>query len=270
MDPARNLLCLLVLLALAGTIGVSALPQGNQQGDPRITLEQVTAAAKLYFRDIAELPMTVQVTTTVADSSGKTKKKSSGSIQFLFHGYNPGTEKGTFTVHYGMFHKKRYEESLNGNLAVIFAGMYLRPELIGKQSSPSEIRPPEGPGQPWIFRFSTGPDCPAFKLSTLGIAPESMCGIGEYRISLSEAGELSFEYFVFEQAGLPAEAPLEGLGIVNILAFHTEEEFQRVSIAGDARPFLLPRRTTTSIATHKGKVVITNEYAVAEARKQKN
>jgi hypothetical protein len=244
---------------ILGFCTVSGQTSGGNGSE--ISLKQVSAAAKIYFRDTAELSMTVSVTTTVTDQSGKIRKHSQGTVKFLFHGYNPGTGKGTFTGQYGLFHKRTYMESLSGSVALISAGMFLRPETIERAGQSFDLQQPTGPGQALIVR-QTSSDCAAFKLMEGAIFPESLCGRAEYRVRLSKEGDVGFEHFRFENAGLPAIAKMDYFGTVKILAYQADENFQSVFLPGDSRPFVLPKQVTTIVTTEKGKISITNEYAV--------
>ena len=73
-------------LPIAGIVFLVVIATAQETSSSNITLEQVNAAAKIYFRDIDELPMKVTVTRTDSDQSGKLKKRSRGSVDFLFHG----------------------------------------------------------------------------------------------------------------------------------------------------------------------------------------
>src|SRR2546421_9877022 len=132
--------------AVAGVVVLVVIASSQETSSSNITLEQVSAAAKIYFRDIDELPMKVTVTRTDSDLSGQLKKRSRGSVDFLFHGYNPRSQKGTFTIHYGMFKKRAMKESLAGDAMVLFTGMFLKKE-VSDVTSP-QVEEPVEEGQP--------------------------------------------------------------------------------------------------------------------------
>lgn len=220
-------------------------------------LDQVAAAAKTYFRDTAELPMSIAVTMVVTDASGKLKRRSHGSVDFIFHGYNPRSDKGTFTISAGIFQRGTMKESMGGNNAVLFAGLMLRDALHATPSP--EILQPAGAGQPLIVRFN-GVQCQPFKLKESSLFPGNYCGRWEYY--LTESGnDLRFERFSFDSAGLPTQAKVAYLGDVQVLGFHFDEDFQQALLPGDAKPFLLPKKVVTAITTDKGTITITNQYA---------
>src|SRR5437016_6384489 len=244
-------------MLLLGTVFCCAVAASQTGPSTDVSLDRLSKAAKVYFRDTAELPMNIAVTTVVTDAAGKLKRQSQGSVDFLFHGYNPRSDKGTFTVSAGIFKRGAMKESMGGNNAVVFAGLMLRD---GLQATPSpEILQPAGAGQPFIVRLNAT-QCQAFKLKESSLFPGNYCGRWEYR--LTESGnDLRFEHFSFDSAGLPTQAKIAYLGDVQVLGFHFDEDFQQAFLPGDAKPFLLPTQVVTTITTDRGTVTITNQYA---------
>ena len=81
---------LIVITMNSGALAQSAEKTGAPAEEAKVgvTRGQLVKAAKLYFRDTAELPM-VQVTTmTVTDAAGKARKPSTITGEYLFHGYS--------------------------------------------------------------------------------------------------------------------------------------------------------------------------------------
>jgi hypothetical protein len=219
---------------------------------------RVTALAKMYFRDSAELPMDVAVTTVVTDARGKLKRRSQSSVRFVFRGYNQEAGKFSFRSNSGWFNTRALRESLSGDLAVFAAAMRLAP---AKDWSPHlEIQQPAQPGEPFLVSAKDG-ECPEFKLLRNWVFPEKLCISAQFRLAGDPANDLVFQHFSFDVTNLPATAKVADFGDVQVLSFHSEGDFQKASLPGEAQPYLLPKQVVTSVATSKGKMVITNQYA---------
>ena len=234
------------------------LAAGQDHAPAGITLDQVTAAAKIYFRDIDELPMTVAVTKAILDQSGKLKKQSRGSVEFLFHGYNPVARKGTASTNYGFFKKGVMKESVPGSAVVLVTGVFLKKELA--RDPPPQREQPAGPGQPLKLRFSFT-TCSPFEFNEGFLVPRNFCGSSEYQLVRVEGkDDLLLQHYSFDSTALPAEADIEYFGKVKILGYHVDEDFQQAFLPNDPKPFLMPRQIVTTISTDKGKIILTNEY----------
>ncbi|HEV2987016.1 MAG TPA: hypothetical protein VG759_01135 [Candidatus Angelobacter sp.] len=86
--------------------------------------------------------------------------------------------------------------------------------------------------------------------------PDDVCGTSEYQLQ----DNLSFQKFVFDAAGLPASVNIASLGKSILRSYHVEIAFQKVTLAGDKEPFLVPKQVTAKLESNKGSVVITSLY----------
>lgn len=96
---------------------------------------QITALSKTFLRDSAELPMDVRVRTMVIDAKGKTKRDAQSKVEFIFRGYNAGTEKYSFRSTAGFMSLRILHDSVAGNFAAINAFSRLTPH----GTDPSEV-----------------------------------------------------------------------------------------------------------------------------------
>ena len=232
--------------------------QAPGYGQATLDAARVTALAKMYFRDSAELPMDVAVTAVVSDAHGKLKRRSQSSVRFLFRGYNQEAGKFSFRSNSGWFNTRALRESLSGDLAVFFAVMGLAP---AKDQSPHlEIQQPTRAGEPYLVTRKAG-ECPEFKLLRDWVFPEKPCVSMQFRVSGDPADGLIFQDFSFDAINLPGTAKVADFGDVQVLSFHSEGDFQKALLPGETQPYLLPKLVVTSVATSKGKIVITNQYS---------
>ena len=70
-------------MLLLGTVFCCAVAASQTGPSTDVSLDRLSKAAKVYFRDTAELPMNIAVTTVVTDAAGKLKRQSQGSVDFL-------------------------------------------------------------------------------------------------------------------------------------------------------------------------------------------
>jgi hypothetical protein len=218
--------------------------------------EQITALSKTFLRDSAELPMDVAVTAVVTDAAGKQKRNAHSTVRFVFHGYNGETGRWNFRSNSGMFSMRILNESVGGSFAFIDAFARLTPQ---KDNPPLEV---DG------FSARTGPgDCKQFRMSKRFPYPEDFCYTTEYRLARDASGDLAIERFALDIHGLPAQATVPYLGDVRVLKIHSDGEVQQARMPDDPRPFLIPKRVTTTLETDRGKIVVTNTYTLRLGRK---
>lgn len=204
---------------------------------------QVMALAKRYFRDSAEMPMQVSVTTTVRG------KERHANVTMLFSGYGEGRfrarAKGRFADR-GML-----KESLSGELAAFASGA-----LLLRKRDTARI---EGDGHE-VRIVDSG--CPPLRLvsdSVLFPAREALCGTAVFETAPGVDGP-TFSRFRLTSANVPARVKTADLGEVELRSFQVEEEFQSLKLKGDARPVLLPKTVRIKATTDKGDIEIRNEY----------
>jgi len=237
-----------------------ATPAGAADPD----LDRITALAKIFFRDSAELPMDVSVNTVVTDPAGKVKRRAQSSVRLLFHGYSQQSGTYRFNSRSGWFSTWALRDSLVGDFATFSAGTFLAP----KENAVSHlaIQRPTQPGGPLLVTFRDE-QCPEFKLLDGYLFPKEPCASGAYRLRSLSGNDLEFQDLSFDIANLPAAAKIAYLGAVQISSFHVDADFQKVLLPGDPKPFLIPKTVTTTITTDKGKIAITNAYAPRIARR---
>ncbi|HEV3038487.1 MAG TPA: hypothetical protein VHA33_11990 [Candidatus Angelobacter sp.] len=86
---------LLWLLSASFCQNAGSHKASTEQTAPPLTFEQLTKAAKIYFRDSTEFPMTQAMTFTVSDASGRVKKVNHLTLDYLFNGYRPKPKTAT-------------------------------------------------------------------------------------------------------------------------------------------------------------------------------
>jgi len=243
--PARPFCVAALILALL------ICPMAGQGQATDLTPERITTLAKKYFRDSAELPMKVAVTTVVEDSSGKEKRRANSTVLFVFKGYN--LEAGSFKLrgNSGWTNTWALRDSLTGHLAAYIAAGFLAP----KKDEPSHIEI-AGP----FLITARREHCPAFELIGKVLYPKKTCGSVQFRLIDDANGGLTFDHFTLDIANLPATARITYLGNVEVSSFHVEEDFQKAYLPGDPQPFLLPKQVVTTVTTNKGTVTMTNLY----------
>jgi hypothetical protein len=216
-----------------------------------LTVARVTAMAKTYFRDSAEVPMTVSVGTVVTDSTGRMKHQGQSTVRLIFHGYNQSSGHFSLRGDSGWFNTGALRDSIVGDVTAFMAAAMISP--FKEQTRTVQIIPPS------TVLVSDG-ECPVLELAPRWMVPKQFCGTGRFRLA-ETGGELTFEHFSFDSMGRPARARIAYLGDVQCTAFHADLEFQKVLLPGDSRPYFWPKETVTVLTTNKGKVTITNRYA---------
>ena len=224
-----------------------------------VKMDRIVALAKTYFRDSAEVPMDVAVTTVVTGTNGKPKHRAQSTVRMVFHGYNLQSGKFSLRGNSGWFNTWALRDSMTGDMAAFVAPLFLVPSA--EVSSRLEIRQPDQPGRPAIVTgHATG--CEPFQLMPPGrfLFPYKHCGTEQVTLAL-ESNEPVFQHYSFDSDGLPAPARVPYLGDVQILGFHADVDFQKGTLPGDPNPFLWPKETAALITTDKGKISIANRYS---------
>jgi hypothetical protein len=252
------------LLPCAIFSGASAFlhptPQGEQSAG-KITMEQLTTAARHFFRDTAEFPLLQKLTLTVTDPSGRVVKTRNISVDYIFRGFSPRTKSSTGQVHgeismwEAMSGAKILKIALNSDEWTMVAGGELVSDA-GRYSL-QVINAGDNSGLVTAKLLPTQP-CPAFtmKRHPEDYVPDITCGGSEFRLK----DDLSFQKFSFEVTGLPAPVDLSPLGKCTLQRYQVEIEFQSVMVTGEKDPFIVPKKVTANLETSKGKISIVSEY----------
>jgi hypothetical protein len=74
--------------------------------------------------------------------------------------------------------------------------------------------------------------------------------------------DLSIKAFAFDVSDLPLQAKIDYLGETNITGYHVDIDFQKVTLPGDPKPFVVPWHVTVSVITDKGKLLMAGEFTL--------
>ena len=255
-------------ILLSGILLMSA-GAGAQTTEPvasKVTFEQLTKSARVYFRDTAELPMTQKLTFSVFDSSGHIRKTKKQLLESMFNGYNTGSHRASGKTHGNvslwaeMRGAKMLKASMNSMFWAMIAGvtLYSKPaelyvlEMKEKGDTPSALTAKLTPVKP----------CSAVTITRNKDVyfPDAACGTIEYNLN----DDLSFQKFTFAAQGVPAPVRIDPLGDSTLQGYRAEVEFQKITIPGDKEPYLVPKQVTATLETNKGKIVISSVYEVKQ------
>lgn len=218
-----------------------------------LTLGQVAKASKVYFRDSAELPLLMNVEMTITDQSGRIRKHKTGKFNYDFQGYNSRSDH----MHLNLKGSKAVSKA-----AVSISISSLAPAiLLGPEAEKSFTFRTSEPGSPDLVlaNMAPVPACDPFEWSADSYSSKSLCGSFEVQL---QKNDFELKHVTFNAYGLPASAVIDVFGPVTILRFRSEADFQKVLIAGDPKPFLVPKLVTVTVDTDKGKIVMSSEYAL--------
>jgi len=145
-----------------------------------VTLDRVQSLAKAYFRDSAEVPMNVEVSTVVTDPAGKTKHSARSAVQMLFHGYSLQGHKFNLKGNSGWFNTWALRDSIPGDLAAFWAPLFLTPGW----DPPPAVEAASRPGDP-VAVSAHNPACQPFQImpptSSKFLFPGKPCDSRDHR-----------------------------------------------------------------------------------------
>jgi hypothetical protein len=252
------LVCLLSLTTLssAQTLVTHENPP-NSSGNP--AFDNLVSAAKVYFRDTAELPMVQVSTMTVTDKSGKSRKPNTLTAEYVFHGYSKNTHTANATFHANVSiwaalrGAKMAKSSINGMAFTMMPGTQIYSEN-NQYTFEDDASAQDGPK----IKLIPSKPCEVFTLMEMRetYLPKKDCG--EMQFDLDTDSKL--QKFTFESAGLPAQLKLDPFGNCSLLRYHTEITFQSVTLPNDKTPFVVPAQVTTTLTTSKGTIVLVSKY----------
>ena len=252
------LACFLWLTALS-TAQTPVSTENLAEPSRNPAFDNLVAASKIYFRDTAELPMIQVSTVTVTDSSGKSRKPSTLTGEYLFHGYSKNTETANATMHanvsmWAAFRgAKLVKSSMNGSVFTMLPGT----QIYSKNNEYTIEDDAGAQDEPEIKLIPSKP-CEVFTLVEIpeSYLPKHPCG--EMRFDLDADSKL--KKFTFESAGLPAQLKIAPFGDCSLLSYHTEVTFQSVTLPDQKAPFLVPAQVTTTLTTSKGNIVLASKF----------
>ena len=218
------------------------------------TLDQITALAKVYLRDSAEVPMNVAVTVMVKDRAGKIKHQNQLSTSMVFRGYSLNTGKFSIVATKNGMTPLGLHDSLPGDLAAFVAAT----RLFKLGDAQVEILQPE---QNHATVFVRDGKCPALELMKKEMFVLHPCGNAEFTLTARSGGELALQNVSFDSTGSAVVTKVAHLGEVNLKSFHYGVDFQLRTLPGEAKPYLWPLEAVVVATSDKGTVTITNKYS---------
>lgn len=252
-EAGTRMYCRIIVACLVALLVASA-----DAKDPDLDLDRIKALANSYFRDTADIPLTVAVTTVITDGSGQVKHRSQSTASMIFNGYVRDSGKIAPRANSGVLNPTAERDSMGGDMVAFFAGGLLFRNVPGRKV---EIEPPAEADQPMLVVVKDG-ECPELSLTPRWIFPRNPCGAAQFRLGPGPDGRPVFQHFTFDGAGDPASAKIPYLGDVKVLAFHADVDFKEVVLPPDTNPLLLPLEAVTSVTTSKGRVTVMNLYSV--------
>ena len=222
----------------------------ESSGADELSLGQVAKAAKTYLRDTAEFPLWMKVEVTATDSSGHVRSHKKGRVDYDFHGYNQ-------TAGHAAFKLRGPDPVIRAAFAAASASMMVSNVLSLKAEDNFTFSSLES-GLPDVVtgRLTPIAKCQPLEWYSDASGPKIFCGSSEYQL---EKQELTLRHFSFDAHGLPAVGDIEPLGLATIARYHVDIDFQKVFLAEDPKPFLVPKLITVTVETDKGKLVIVSD-----------
>ncbi|HEX4605215.1 MAG TPA: hypothetical protein VH724_14540 [Candidatus Angelobacter sp.] len=242
-----------------------------------ISFERVTRASRESLRDSAELPMRVTTDFSATDLAGHVRKHRTGKFDYDFHGFNPRSSNSTMNLRGLGLTRSGYKEATTTAIAATLAAVLVAPGAEHR----FKMKVIDSP-QPDIFVAEFAAEEDSFGtihvegLSTEKSSPEEKCQTlgwmrkaylfrticpGRLRVKMQK-DDLSIKAFAFDAAGLPLPAEVDYLGEANITGYHVDIDFQKATLPGDPKPFVVPRHVVVTVATDKGKLVMAGEFAL--------
>jgi len=216
------------------------------------TQDQLLAAAKIYFRDSTEIPMNVDVSTTVENPAGKITKRSQSTVRTVFKGYNLQNRRFTWTGNSGWFHVGSLRDSFSGDW-----GAFVAAGIVGNPEDPAEVQVDSATAASVRWK-----NCHRqFSMHPRYLMPDKTCLSAEFVLG-AEGGQPSFKRYTIHLGELPAPARLPYLGAAKITAYTIDGDFQQALLPGDPKPYLTPGKVTSVISTDKGKITVVNTYSL--------
>ncbi|HEY7404348.1 MAG TPA: hypothetical protein VIB39_12555 [Candidatus Angelobacter sp.] len=271
MNPAR----LIVTLLLACFVSA-------QQPAPatEISFERVTRASKESLRDSAELPMVLTTEFSAVDLGGRVREHRTGKFDYDFHGYNPRSNNGLLNL---LGPKTSVKEASTAAAVTMLPSILVAPGVEQRLTMKMLESPqpgmvvaefvPEKNNQAMSYEVRVDKEKPASE-EKAG-SNDSCQSVGWMRkaylftnLCLTRAqvqlqkGDLAVTSFAWDTGGLPVQAKIDFLGKANITGYHVDIDFQKATLPGDPKPFVVPRHVTVTVITDKGKLQMAGDFAL--------
>jgi hypothetical protein len=256
-----------------------ALPASSQQPAPAtdFSFERVTRASKESLRDSAELPMRITVDFSATDLTGRVRKRRKGRFDYDFHGFNPRSSNSTMNLRGLGLTRSGYKEATTTAVVATMAAVLVapgaerrfkmkvidspQPDIFAAEFVPEE----DSFGAVHVEGFSAEKSDPGQKCQTSGWMRKAYLfgSICPDRLQVQmQKDDLSIKAFAFDVAGLPLPVKVDYLDEANITGYHVDTDFQKVTLPGDPKPFVVPRHVTVTVITDKGKLLMSGEFAL--------
>jgi hypothetical protein len=111
-------------------------------------------------------------------------------------------------------------------------------------------------GNDLIIKHSIMPEAPGFG------GYDSLFTFSKSMQAQMQKEDLSIKAFAFDASGLPAQGKVDYLGEANITGYHVDMDFQKATLPGDPKPFVVPWHVTVTVITEKGKLLMSGEFAL--------
>jgi hypothetical protein len=246
MNVARLLFALLLTLpAMAQQPTVAA----------EISFERVARASKEFLRDSAELPMHLTMDFLATGLTGRVLKHRKGEFDYDFHGFNPRSNNAKMNLR--PLSKSGLKEAASTAMVATLPSL-----LVISGVDDVKMKVIDSP-QPDIFAAELVPreqKCQPLEWVRDTYVFKIIC-TGRVRVQL-QRDDLSIKAFAFDAGGLPVQGKVDYLGEANITGFHVDIDFQKATLPGDPKPFVVPWHVTVSVVTDKGKLVMAGEFAL--------
>ena len=271
MNVARLLIVLLL-----------ALPAKPQQPAPaaELSFERVTRASKEFLRDSAELPMRITLDFSATDLAGRLRKHRTGRFDYDFHGFNPRSSNATMNLRGRP--RASLKEAATTALVATLAAVLVAPgaeqrlkmkvidspqpdsfvaEFVPAEDSTGAVKVGLSTEKP-VTEERSGPreKCQTLEWMRNAYVFQSICP-ARLQVQMQK-DDLSIKAFAFDVAGLPLPGNVDYLGEVNITGYHIDIDFQKATLPGDPKPFVVPWHVTVNVITDKGKLVMAGEFAL--------
>src|SRR5258708_12364558 len=246
MNVARLLFALLL-----------ALPAMAQQPTvaTEISLERIARESKEYLRDSAELALHMTVDLSATNSSGRVLKHRKGEFDYDFHGFKHRSNNAKMNL------SPSSNPGLKEARSTAFVATLPSLLVVSDVEHEGKMKVIDSP-RPDIFAVEFVPEqkCEPLEWMRAAYLFKSLC-TGRVRVQL-QRDDLSIKPFPFDAAGLPARAKVDYLGEASITGFHVDIDFQKATLPGDPKPFVVPWHVTVTVVTDKGKLVMAGEFAL--------
>jgi hypothetical protein len=223
-----------------------------------LTFARFARSSKEFLRDSAELPMHMAFSLSATNAAGKVVKTRHGAVDYDFHGYNSRSREGNFTIH-GWKARNKGVGTLAG--APVIVSLLMLPEA--EQAFRMRVIDSPDP-EIVIAEFSLISECQPVWNNEFDV-PTQTCG--NFKVQLHK-NDLSMKSLTFAIVGMPLQGEVDYLGQAAINHEYISMDFQKVTLAADPRPFVVPSHITCTLETDRGKLVINGEFTVKKIKQK--